>query len=686
MALRNAPFKAGVIKDNPKFSAQGYAVDSEKIRFVNGKIESQGGWEQATTDTVSGVARNLFAWADNNASRYLAISTDRKHYAMTNQAIYNITPQRSTGTFAASPFATVSGSNVVTVTLANHGALVNDAVVIAGSSTFNGLLIGGSSGTYAANPLTTTLGSPLVLINSPNHNLSSGDEVTLGGTIPTVGGITLTAGKYLVYVLDASTLQIQGPGNATSSVAGGGGSAITYSYGHQYAVQSVIDGSTFTINASANATATGSGGGTPSYVFEINCGNVSNLGGAGFGVGGYGNYGFGSVPVNSQTNQVQVISQCQYGQNLIFNPFFGAIYTWSLNLSQRATVLTNAPAKCNWVITTPERAQMALGCTNSSGTYDPMTVRWSDVQDNTAWTAATNNLAGSLKLAEGSFIVAARNTKGGTLVWTDTALYFIAFNQNPDIVYQATLLGKGCGLLGPNAAIEQDGIAYWLTTGRIPYIYSGGVPAPMACLSQEWFAANFSPSQEWKSFAYFDSKYTAVVFHFPTLTTNETDTYLRCDLRELSDQWAGWSVGTWDRTCWIDRGIFDRPFAISSTGVVYYQEQGTGDNGAPVTRYVEYAPIIYSAQQDGDSNHVINLRRVVIDGTITAALSMTLYGRRWPNGPLQTKGPYAFTQTTSYQDIRMQARQIAIKLTSSGTADFWRVGAILADISEGPLR
>jgi len=51
--------------------------------------------------------------------------------------------------------------------------------------------------------------------------------------------------------------------------------------------------------------------------------------------------------------------------------------------------------------------------------------------------------------------------KENILIWTDNALYTMKFVGAP-FTFGFEQVGTNCGLIGKNAAIEIDGVAYWM--------------------------------------------------------------------------------------------------------------------------------------------------------------------------------------------------------------------------------
>lgn len=686
MALRGIPYRPGVVTDDTALAAEGYAVSSDKIRYVNSRVQSLGGWSRLTLDVIPGVPRALLPYVTNSGVAQMLVGSSCKELVYRSSRLYNITPARISGNFSTSSFATTSGSTTVTVNQTAHGAMMGDTVYISNATSVGGIVIGGTSGTLT-NAFSTVSGSRVIAVTQSGHNLPMWSQATFSGA-SAIAGITI-AGVYVVYPISTTQYLLEATISANATVSAGGGTP-TYWYGFPYTVTGSVSANSYQITVSSAATSTTSGSGAASYLYEINCGRINTTAGQGYGTNQYGVGPYGASVPSTTPNQARTIAQDAYGEIGMFNNLGGPIYEFNNVFSQRGVPVTNAPARCNWMLATAERALMAFGCTDSSGIFDPMLIRWSDLTDRTIWTPANSNTAGDTRLGLGSFIVAARHTRDGILVWTDLALYFIRYTGDVDNLYDATPVGTNCGLVGPMAAIEQDGLAYWITPQLAFYTFNGGTPRAMPCPVREVaFADIIDQLQVWKCVGSYDSSYTAFYFFFPTPATQEIARYVRCDLIEAAnDPRSGWSIGTFDRTAWIDDNVLhgSSPVAASSSGILYSQETGLGDDGAPITRYVEWAPIDLS--KDGvDGDHVLNMRRVVMDARIdSGTLAVTLKFRRWPQGPLVTKGPYTFSGGTQYIDVRGQGRQVGALIQSAGATDDWRLGEIRLDISEGPLR
>ena len=771
MALTAVPYKPGVIKDDPVYTREGYASDSQWTRWVRGHAQAMGGYTVATTDnsTFSGISRGQFAWADTAGNTYVAIGTNNKLYSFVDGRLHNVTPKRANGILAgAAPFATTSGSSTVTVTLVNHQAATGDCVYLSGDTTFNNVRLGGGSGSFAASPFYTVAGSNIVLTTLTAHGMVTNDEITIsGGTA--INGITLS-GPYLATVYDTATFALYNPTKA--SATGQGGGTPTYVIGKPNTV-AVTSSSVFTVNATTTATATGTGGGANiAYTFELGVGLVDGSAApTGYGSGTYGTGVYGVSETSPDTVNPRTWSLDNLGSTLYSTPLGGAIYTWAQNWSQRASRVTTGPQRNASMLVTNERFIMTAGTTQlgaltsttsnpfvttsgspfiqmtvpadgwstgdeiqlasgfsavggvtvidnyivsrvvdattiqfahttyatstASGggngfyrrnTYVPMRVRNSDGGVNgdvSQWVPTAANLAGGFVATIGSNLVALCHSRAGIYTWSDFAMFFLRYTGQQDNPYTIDLLGQGCGLIAPNAVVEQDGTAYWLTKARVPYIYNGGTPRPLPSPMKKYFKDRLADAQEYKVYGVYDALYPAITWYYPSstqaTTTYENDSYIRCDLLEAaSDPNAGWSNGMAALTSAIDRGEVASPMSCNTSGQLLLMETGDLANGATLSRSVTFGPL-----DVGDGDKVENIRRWVVNADQQGTINLTLELKRWPYGATTTKGPYAITDTTLKTDVRAQGRQMSATFQSN---NYFRLGKSRLDVTPGGYR
>ena len=131
MPLSKLQIAPGIDKQNTEYGAEGRWVDSDNVRFRYGLPEKIGGWEKVTSDALVGASRAILSYSDLGGVKYIIYGTNKKLYAYSEGSYADITPTRATGTGNITQFTTTNGSTTVTVTDADHGALIGDFVTIA---------------------------------------------------------------------------------------------------------------------------------------------------------------------------------------------------------------------------------------------------------------------------------------------------------------------------------------------------------------------------------------------------------------------------------------------------------------------------------------------------------------------------------------------------------------------------
>lgn len=142
MPLQKILFKPGVNREQTRYSTEGGWYESDKVRFRQGLPEKIGGWQRISTATFQGVCRSLWNWVTLGSVNLLGMGTNLKFYLEEGAAYNDITPLRATVALT-DPFATVSGSPIVTVTDAAGGYLDGDFVTFSGATAVGGLTIDG---------------------------------------------------------------------------------------------------------------------------------------------------------------------------------------------------------------------------------------------------------------------------------------------------------------------------------------------------------------------------------------------------------------------------------------------------------------------------------------------------------------------------------------------------------------
>ena len=622
MPLKKLNLRPGVNREKTSYSNEDSWFECDKVRFRQGFAERIGGWTRISNNTFLGLCRSLFNWVTLSGANFLGVGTHLKFYISQGGAYYDVTPLRATTSAGDVTFAAVNGSSTLTVTDTAHGALVNDFVTFSGAATLNGNITA-------------------AVLNQEYQILS----------VVNVNSYTLTA-------KDTS-------------------------------------GNTVTASASDN----GNGGSSVVGKYQISVGYDIAVPISGWSGGSWGGGTWGTGATSAQS--LRLWTQASFGEDLVILPRGGGLYYWdsSAGVSSRAVLassLANAsdvPTVANTVLVSDvSRFVFCLGA-NTIGTViqDPLLVRWSDQESLINWTPAAINQAGSLRLSQGSSIITARQSRQEILIWTDSSLYALQYVGAP-IVWSSQLVGQHTSIASQNSVGYANGVSYWMGMDKF-YSYDGSI-RQLRCDLRRHVFNDINNRQMDQVFAGTVEAFHEVWWFYCSADSTTIDKYVVYNYEQDI-----WYYGTLTRTAWIDSGLQDFPIAATYTNNLVEHENGVDDN--ETTTPTAISANISSAQfdiDDGDRFSFVN--RVVPDITFdgstadnpAATLSLIPFNSSGSgisnptsqggsnSGGITRSAVAPVEKYTDRLDIRIRARQMSLKIESSGAGVTWQLGSPRIDI------
>jgi hypothetical protein len=390
-----------------------------------------------------------------------------------------------------------------------------------------------------------------------------------------------------------------------------------------------------------------------------------------------------------------------FGEKLIMQLVDGGIYEWTpdpTNLSVRATAISGAPTKSKYaLVSTPDRHLICFGTESTIGTpasQDPMFVRFSNQEDINTFVASATNTAGGQRLTDGNEIVSALRSRGQILIWTDTSLHGMQY-LGPPYTFGFQQLGANCGLIGPHASADVNGVSYWMSKDAF-FVFDGTVKK-LPCSVQDYVFEDINIVQAAKVHVGINTQFNEVTWWYCTADSNFINRFVTYNYLENV-----WSVGTMPRTAWQDLGVYARPIAsdysptstaatistinglTAGRAVLYNQEDGLNGNGSAINAYVKsgYFDI-------GDGDQMLYMRRFIPDfknqvGNLTVRLLLRPYPQS--SAVPSSLDPYVITPTTDKVDTRARGRQISLQIESTDLSTNWRFGTMRVDIQPDGLR
>ena len=633
MPLSKLQFRPGVNREITAYSNEGGWFDIDNVRFQKGYPEKIGGWQKRSSNSFLGTCRALHPWVSLDRDQYVGVGTNLKYYIDEGGFYNDVTPLRLTTSAGAVTFAATNGSSELTVSHTNHGAVVNDFVTYSGAASLGGLI--------TAN--------------------------------------VLNQEYYVTEVVDTNSYKIKARAAGTSI------SDITY------------EGQLNPSLVTANGSDTGNGGGSVVGAYQINTGLDIGVSGAGWGAGTWGRGTWGSASSDAiVTNTLRLWSHDNFGEDLLMNVRDGGIYYWdeTNTLSTRGVDITTlaaankAPSVAKQVLVSDrDRHVIAFGCDTEAnpGVQDPLAIRFSSQESLTDWETRSDNTAGELRLGSGSEIVTALETRQQILVFTDTTLYSMQF-LGPPFTFGVNSLSENITVAGPNAAIAVDDNVFWMGRAEF-YVYSGAVQR-LPCLVRDFVFSDINEEQLDKINAALNTEHSEIWWYYPSENSSEVNRYVVYNYLEKV-----WYYGSFGRTAWIDRGIFDFPFAANADGYIYEHEIGFDDGTTnpitPINAFIQSSPM-----DIGDGEQFMLLRKMIPDvdfrdsSALLPDVNIILDVKNAPDGTYSKTETDTFVKTqaaavsarTEQLYFRLRGRQMRFKIESEDLGVTWRLGSPRLDI------
>jgi hypothetical protein len=449
------------------------------------------------------------------------------------------------------------------------------------------------------------------------------------------------------------------------------------------------DSDTFTIRVSAQATSTVAAGGGAGIdaLFDISVGPEVNEYGYGWGAGGWGRGGWGSGTLTPITIFQRDWWFDNFDNDSVMNIRNGAIYYWTYNaaFNTRAELLSSMMGASDVpdlamqiLVSQNNKHLLAFGCTpfgSSAPTFDPLLIRWATQDDPFDWTPTPLNSAGFLRVSRGSKIVRALPTRQEILVWTDTHLYTLQFLGTTD-VFGLQEYADNISIMSPRACISANNVTYWMGVDKF-YAYSGRVDT-LPCTLRNHVFSDFNFEQADQVVCGTNEQWHEIWWFYPTANSNTNDAYVVYNYLEKI-----WYYGYLNRTAWLDTPLRKFPQATCCF-YLYDHENGVDADTQPMNSFITSSDVDLE-----DGNDFVLTKRLIPDVSFAGSevpnpqVIFSLRPRRFPGSNYQNDVAQGVTQSTDipveqYTEqvfMRARARQMAMKISSSGLGVNWQLGS-----------
>ena len=468
----------------------------------------------------------------------------------------------------------------------------------------------------------------------------------------------------------------------------------------EFEIQTVVNSSAYTVQHTSTASGSSTGGGTGNAAYQINVGPGFSVAAYGWGTGAWNepreaalapDNGWGTPTDNSEvTLEARQWSLNNYGEDLIATVLNGGTFIWdaSNGVTTRAIAVANAPTASRLSITTTDRHLVCFGTETDIGNVsskDDLFLAWSDQENINDWTPTAINTAGSLRINDGSRIIAAERSRGQSLVWTDTSLHSLQY-IGPPYTFGVRQLGQNCGIVGIHAAVDLNGVSYWMSQDSF-YMFDGSVKK-LPCTVEQYVFSNLNISAAENVFCGHNSEFNEVLWFYAKADSNQINAVVAYNYLENT-----WWTGSLSRSTWMDRDVYENPIAtyylantVANNNVIlgltagasqlYIQEQGNNADGAAINAYLKSGAVSLNT---GDEFAFVSKFIPDIKNQ-SGTLKLKLEFKRYPNDSTPVTKNLEFTSTTNKKDLRGRGRQFIANVYSDTTNTAWRLGTLRFDI------
>lgn len=640
---------------------------STAIRFVNGVAQKIGGNVQLLFDygdTILGTVRSIFT-SIISGKFYALYGSNERLYAMVGSRLENITPfvtvtttaanslSTQYGTLSANPFTSISGSPILTVSDSDGANRfeAGDTVYYSGAIGFAGILaaaINGDNivrsvnvmaGTYeinvGTNANTSTSGggaavvrsSGLINVAKVGHGLSDGDRIKISGAANT-GGIL--AGQinlqFIIRNVAVNSFDVMTLGQSTSSItAGGGGSTVYYE--------------------------------------PIPSGNLNEVATQGYGAGLYGSGLYGTALISpSARSYPRIWFFDRYANTFVMTPGNQTgVYQW-FGLSTAAPALVaGAPTAVNYIFVS-DNILVTLG---AGGVENRIFA--SDQNDITQWTSSSTNQVFDDDVEGAGRLISHCPAESLNLLFTENQTYTFRYIGLP-LVWEILPLDESIGLIASMARVSVKGMAFWMGQGNL-YMYRGGkvevIPANSQnqCTALNYVFGNLNYGQKSKCFAWYNTAFNEVWFHYPSAASNECDSVVKVNLLDFN-----WTIDQWNRTAAEWPAVTQKNPLLADVGNIYKHELGTDNNGVAMP-----FSLVGNRRYFGKDN--IILSGIIPDSNQEDSISFTAVGYRFPQSASSTYSQtFPVSPTEEQLVIQSGARYYDYTWSGSVLGQSWQMG------------
>jgi hypothetical protein len=266
-------------------------------------------------------------------------------------------------------------------------------------------------------------------------------------------------------------------------------------------------------------------------------------------------------------------------------------------------------------------------------------------------------------------------------------------------------VGTNCGLIGKNAAVEIDGVAYWMSNNGF-FAFDGTVNS-LPCSVEDYVFDDVDTTKGQQVCAGLNNLFTEVIWWYPSAGSEFNNRSVSYNYGEAKQPPLGtWATNTntnFNRTTWMDTLIYPQPYATAydSTGTgtfpvvvgqsglgnttYFAQETGTDqvNPDGSTTALESFIQSFSFSLQPNQSEVFLAMRRFLPNfKVLTGNNKITVSVKDFPSNDdtATALSPFTINSTTSKIDTRARGRYANIKIQNTAAGESWRFGTFQVDL------
>ncbi len=210
-----------------------------------------------------------------------------------------------------------------------------------------------------------------------------------------------------------------------------------------------------------------------------------------------------------------------------------------------------------------------------------------------------------MQISTGGRALYAVKWQNSVIIFTDIGINKMYYVGSP-FVYGIQDAGVSCKAMSPSSITASGYVISWIGENSF-FTYAGNVKELKSSV-HDYIFDNIQANTQANTFGTHNVDFNEIWWFFPVGDIDQSTPNRYVIWNYLDNVW---SIGSMDRTCWIDQGVFDNPIACDSSGYVYEHDKRALFNSPGIGTQVPFcksAPI-----ELGNGDRVIQVNQIIPD-------------------------------------------------------------------------